>query len=100
MKDQQLDKILQTLRELPPVEPSSFRYARIRHKIAEKKAGNEHVPGKIMWEMAAAFMLLVTLNISVIYAYSSETADDVVSTTSATDVLGLDTDNNYYENNY
>jgi hypothetical protein len=94
---QQLERVLNNMKRLTPVEPSFFLYAKIQHKIAERTKARPVLSGKLIWKMAGVFTLLVALNVSALYTYPSETATD--QTVSTTDVLGMNTDN-YYETNY
>ena len=94
---QQLERILNDMKGLTPADPSFFLYAKIQYKIAERTKARPVLSGKLIWKMAGVFTLLVALNVSALYTYPSETAAD--QTVSATDVLGISTDN-YYETNY
>ena len=93
---QQLERILNNMKALTPVEPSFFLYAKIQHKIADRIQGRPILSGKLIWKLTGVFTLLVALNVSTLYTYPSETTDETVT---ATDVLGISTDN-YYEINY
>ena len=97
-EQQNLERILNDMKGLAPVEPSYFLYAKIQNKIAERTKPRPALSGKLIWKMAGVFALLVALNVSALYTYpTTEIAAD--QTVSATDVLGIGTDN-YYETNY
>jgi hypothetical protein len=93
---EQLEKILKQLKELTPIEPSPFLYAKIRHKITEELKRKDIFSGRFVLKIAGVFMVLVFLNISALYLYPTEI---IKETTTVAEELGLLTDN-YYDNNY
>jgi hypothetical protein len=98
MQDQQqLEEILKNLKEVTPLEPSPFLYAKIRHRISEELKRKEIFSGKFILKISGVFMLLVILNVSALYIiYPIET---IKETSTVAEELGLITDN-YYDNNY
>ncbi|HVD98711.1 MAG TPA: hypothetical protein VNB90_10955 [Cytophagaceae bacterium] len=82
------------LRSVEQVEPSPFLYARILHKIQERKKQGSFITPQFAWRLAAVFVVLVLVNVFVLFMNPDEITQE---TTMVADELGLVSDN-YYDN--
>ncbi len=94
MTEQHQEEITRRLAEIEPVEPSVFLFAKIRHKIEERKKVGTAITGQFAWRLAAVFVLLLLVNVFVLFMNPEEISQE---TTMVVEELGL-VSNNYYDN--
>ncbi|RIJ34218.1 hypothetical protein [Pontibacter oryzae] len=87
-----IDKKLDSLKRIQPVDPPSFLYTRILARI--ESAGSLPAPFAWRWAFAAVFILLLSLNFSVLL----KTSDNLTSPGIEEVVLAMDltTSNDFY----
>lgn len=91
--EQDQDEILRRLESVQQVEPSEFLFAKIRHKIEERKKEKYAITPQFAWRMAAVFVVLILINVFVLWTNPEEIAQE---TTQVIEELGLVSDN--YDN--
>lgn len=94
-EEQDQDEIIRRLKMVEQVEPSIFLFAKIRHKIEERRKGERNAfSPRFAWRMAAVFVILALVNVFVLFISPEEIAQE---TSSVAEELGLVSDN-YYDN--
>ncbi len=92
--EQNQDDVLKRLAAVKPVDPSPFLWAKIYHRIEARKKANEFITPRLMWRMAAVFVLLLMVNVFVLIVNPEDATQE---TALVAEELGLISDN-YYDN--
>jgi hypothetical protein len=92
-----IESLIDSLKQVEQIEPSPFMFAKIKHKIEMQKNAPHEFNTKFLIVSSFALLMIVIMNITIIFYFSEQNQADLQASSSIeTEQYVVTTDQYYY----